>query len=1304
MADKYRVGLEIEADAQGVDKALSDVGKGLQDLAGYSEEAAEKAGPLVQEMEALEKATRAQEGLKQASANVEELARQLEQAERAVGSAAKGLEDAERRAEGARAGYADAAAAVKELTEQQQQLQQAVADANQEKAEGQRELKALAESIREAKEQQKEYAREIKDTGSEEARKAYEETSESIKEMAARQKELREEIAQASDKKREAADDLKEITGALKDAAREQEQYSKGLKDAEGNLDNAADLLERKKKAVEETAEAQRAAGEELDRWQNRAQAAGLDTENLTRNSVNLKDRMGELENQSAALADEVKKAGEELKQAGEESEKAGGKLGTMQDSIITLVAAAGGIAAITSALKSSALEADQYFQRQARLEAQLDATGNAAGISAERIRELSHELALATLGSVEEFEKASSQLLKFTSITGDTFERTLRVSKDLAEVIGGDAAGAAQKLGRALEDPRKGMEQLSRAGVTFTNDQQQVINRLIETGQVAEAQALILEAVEGRVGGVAEAMAQGLGGAVDTLNQRLEDLRLASGQAIEPELTAIVNALAGAVEALGNNTDIAVNALKGIAAVGLVALIPKITAAVVLATAATTALGAAMRALPLVAVAGGLTALAKPAAELAASFSDAAREMDKFAEGRAEQLREQIAALEETIDTEKDALNFRIAATAQLLEGGERVIAQQQRQVEWAKEQLDVQFSIALRERELAELRGESTKEQEAQIAILRKAIDELRKDSERLNEAQAIVADGFQAVGNNAVRAGEQAEVTAEAYRALVKEMEFLDEIGSDGDFGRASMESLQKLGQAAEEGFKRASEEVAALETALAQMGDASEEVRAAFERDLAAATARLEEMGAAADKVRVEALARLGLDAEELATGLSKSFRDAAAAVELVGNSANASEVEIRAALDAMIAVAESEQEIKAVAEAVAQIGESGKLSAEALEEVGGALADIEFTASDAGKALEALGLDAKEVATGLSQGFRDAEAAVRLLGDSGNATKEQLAAAIGVLKDTAESQQELAAVIKLVKDLEQQGKLTTTAMMELVAEIEGMADATSEVEAAFKRLGVTSRAELQRIAQQAQKDYEIIRRSGTASTQDIAKALDALAARADASGDRQIKAFVAAERAALGLKEEIEEVAASSGRAGDAMEEAGYQGEQAFDRAAAAAERLADANARASDAAAGPSGRQPVQGVGIPPGAQQQFDRLVAKFGQDFAREFERRAATELTGRFGSPAAAAVAARGIMDSIASQMGAAANSEGGTTAAPAARGGLGQPVSQTININVTGVATADPKAMEQLARQIAPAVAKLNRLGA
>jgi hypothetical protein len=152
------------------------------------------------------------------------------------------------------------------------------------------------------------------------------------------------------------------------------------------------------------------------------------------------------------------------------------------------------------------------------------------------------------------------------------------------------------------------------------------------------------------------------------------------------------------------------------------------------------------MRALPLVAVAGGLTALAKPAAELAASFSAAAREMDKFTEGRVEQLREQIAALEDAIDAEKDALNFRIAATAQLLEGGEQVIAQQQRQVEWAKEQLDVQFSIALRERELAELRGESTKEQEAQIAILRKAIDELRKDSERLNQAQAIVADGFQ------------------------------------------------------------------------------------------------------------------------------------------------------------------------------------------------------------------------------------------------------------------------------------------------------------------------------------------------------------------------------------------------------------------------------------------------------------------------------------------------------------------------------------------------------------------------------
>lgn len=84
--------------------------------------------------------------------------------------------------------------------------------------------------------------------------------------------------------------------------------------------------------------------------------------------------------------------------------------------------------------------------------------------------------------------------------------------------MFGQDLRSSAVQLGKALEDPVQGITALRRVEVSFSASQRELIGTLVETGQVAEAQRLILDALERQVGGAGTAKASGLTGATNRL------------------------------------------------------------------------------------------------------------------------------------------------------------------------------------------------------------------------------------------------------------------------------------------------------------------------------------------------------------------------------------------------------------------------------------------------------------------------------------------------------------------------------------------------------------------------------------------------------------------------------------------------------------------------------------------------------------------------------------------------------------------------------------------------------------------
>jgi hypothetical protein len=180
------------------------------------------------------------------------------------------------------------------------------------------------------------------------------------------------------------------------------------------------------------------------------------------------------------------------------------------------------------------------------KLNAILRATGFAAQLSLEEIETLSQEIGINTLASTQKVRDAAGILLTFKSIQGDTFREALRLTQDLAEVGFGDVKQGAIQLGKALEEPIVGLGALRRVGVSFTDAQKDLIKSLANTGRIAEAQQIILQALNKQVGGAGVKAADGLAGAVDTLQEKFTIFFEKSkiGRAVVDFLTASLNRL----------------------------------------------------------------------------------------------------------------------------------------------------------------------------------------------------------------------------------------------------------------------------------------------------------------------------------------------------------------------------------------------------------------------------------------------------------------------------------------------------------------------------------------------------------------------------------------------------------------------------------------------------------------------------------------------------------------------------------------------------------------------------------------
>jgi hypothetical protein len=115
-------------------------------------------------------------------------------------------------------------------------------------------------------------------------------------------------------------------------------------------------------------------------------------------------------------------------------------------------------------------------------------------GVTAETTKQI--QATLMTFG----------ELAKSADDVSGNFDRATKAAIDLAAAGFGNATSNAIQLGKALNDPIKGLTSLTKSGVTFTEAERERIKTLVESNRIGEAQALVLAAIEKQVGGTAAA------------------------------------------------------------------------------------------------------------------------------------------------------------------------------------------------------------------------------------------------------------------------------------------------------------------------------------------------------------------------------------------------------------------------------------------------------------------------------------------------------------------------------------------------------------------------------------------------------------------------------------------------------------------------------------------------------------------------------------------------------------------------------------------------------------------------------
>mgnify|MGYP000852463475 FL=1 len=233
----------------------------------------------------------------------------------------------------------------------------------------------------------------------------------------------------------------------------------------------------------------------------------------------------------SKVLSGAVGKLDEDLDQMGYSAKRAGDKTqamsrdiddsrrkskafaagwGKMVGVVAGVTAAIGAASGAFQLLGNSITEARSARKAMAQTAAVMKSMGRTE--APKRINKMIDQLESMSGIDGDNIREMTNVMLTFGNVQGKTLEKANGLALDLSVAFGKDLQSSAVMVGKALNDPTKGLTALTRVGVSFTKEQQEQVKAMMEVGDLAGAQKIILGELTRQVKGSAEAQADGVG------------------------------------------------------------------------------------------------------------------------------------------------------------------------------------------------------------------------------------------------------------------------------------------------------------------------------------------------------------------------------------------------------------------------------------------------------------------------------------------------------------------------------------------------------------------------------------------------------------------------------------------------------------------------------------------------------------------------------------------------------------------------------------------------------------------------
>jgi hypothetical protein len=203
-------------------------------------------------------------------------------------------------------------------------------------------------------------------------------------------------------------------------------------------------------------------------------------------------------------------------------------------------------VAALGGFLVNAAKGAEEARQANQRLGNVLGSMGFAE--ATDRVSAYAESLEKTVAVDADVIKATQTKLATFGNLTksvndaGGAFDRATVAALDMAAAGFGSAENNAVQLGKALEDPIKGITALAKSGVTFTEQEKEKIKQLVESNKLLEAQDMVLSAIEKQVGGTAAASASSF----DKMKFALAGISDTFGEMVLPAIDKFAVTLAG--------------------------------------------------------------------------------------------------------------------------------------------------------------------------------------------------------------------------------------------------------------------------------------------------------------------------------------------------------------------------------------------------------------------------------------------------------------------------------------------------------------------------------------------------------------------------------------------------------------------------------------------------------------------------------------------------------------------------------------------------------------------------------------